>query len=89
MSSNNANISKIGLNFDNTFSSLPEILMSKTNPKNHKKPVIAILNNELANNLELNFDKIKEKELSLILSGIKSGFCICEKVGSLIFLSLQ
>lgn len=63
------NIDKIGLNFDNSYSNLSNSLVSKTNPIPVKSPKLAIFNYELAKNLDLDFNKINESEISSLLSG--------------------
>ena len=63
------NIDKIGLNFDNSYSNISNILISKTNPIPVKSPKLAIFNYELAKDLDLNFNKINESEISSLLSG--------------------
>jgi hypothetical protein len=49
-------IDNIGWNFDNTYSLLPEVLMTKQNPIPVKQPELELLNLDLAKKLNLNFD---------------------------------
>ena len=59
----------IGLKFDNTYSKLPNILLSKIRPEKVCKPKLIIKNDSLADELGLNFSNINEYELSLLFSG--------------------
>ena len=59
----------IGLKFDNTYSKLPNILLSKIKPEKVSKPKLIIKNDSLADELGLNFSNINEDELSLLFSG--------------------
>ena len=60
---------KIGWHFDNTYSSLPEVMLSKLSPIPVKSPKLVILNKELSKELDLNFSSIDNKELAEIFSG--------------------
>ena len=62
-------ISKIGWRFDNTYSKLPDTMMSKLSPIPVKKPELVILNNSLSKELGLDFSATKEENLALIFSG--------------------
>jgi len=59
----------IGWNFDNTYSKLPNILLSKIRPEKTLKPKLIIKNDSLADELGLNFSNITEDGLSLLFSG--------------------
>tara|TARA_B110000438_G_scaffold243238_1_gene243192 strand:- start:5292 stop:6743 length:1452 start_codon:yes stop_codon:yes gene_type:complete len=59
----------IGWHFDNTYSRLPEIFLSKTLPTPVKSPDLIILNNNLSKKLGLDFSKTNEKDLSQLFSG--------------------
>ena len=59
----------IGWQFNNTYSKLPESLLSKLNPVPVKMPEKVIFNNSLSKEIGLDFSKIKDKELALIFSG--------------------
>ena len=77
----NIDIEKIGFNFDNSYAKLPNILMEKVNPIPVKKPKLIILNKELAQNLDLNFESIDNSQISLLLSGNylpKNSNCIAQ-----------
>jgi serine/tyrosine/threonine adenylyltransferase len=63
------NLEKIGFSFDNTYSNLPEKFFIKQNPIPVKSPKLIILNQQLSNELDLNFENINEENLSLIFSG--------------------
>jgi serine/tyrosine/threonine adenylyltransferase len=59
----------IGWRFDNTYSKLPESFLSNTSPTPVKSPEIKVLNNNLAEELGLNFSNIDNKNLSILFSG--------------------
>ena len=67
----NNTTSKIGWRFDNTYSNLPDSMLSKLAPIPVKAPEIVILNNSLSKQLGLNFSNINDEDLSLIFSGNK------------------
>jgi uncharacterized protein YdiU (UPF0061 family) len=60
---------RIGWQFDNTYSSLPESMLSKLSPTPVKAPEIVIFNDSLSKKLGLDFSKISKKELASIFSG--------------------
>ena len=62
-------ISKIGWRFDNTYSKLPDTMMSRLTPMPVKKPELVILNQPLSKELGLDFSTTKEKNLALIFAG--------------------
>ena len=64
-------ISKIGWRFDNTYSKLPDSMLSKISPVPVKAPKIVILNHSLSKQLGLDFSNISKEDLSLIFSGNK------------------
>ena len=53
-------ISKIGWRFDNTYSKLPDTMMSKLAQIPVKKPELVILNYSLSKELGLDFSNTKE-----------------------------
>ena len=59
----------IGWNFDNTYTLLPELLMTKQNPIPVKQPKLELLNFNLAKELNLNFEHQEESYLSSLFSG--------------------
>jgi serine/tyrosine/threonine adenylyltransferase len=63
------NSNKIGLNFNNTYSMLPDIFSAKVSPVPVKSPNLVILNEKLAEELELNFSEIEKNDLSRLFSG--------------------
>ena len=67
----NNTISKVGWRFDNTYSKLPDTMLSKLAPVPVKAPNIVILNSPLSKELGLDFSNIKDEDLSLIFSGNK------------------
>ncbi len=60
---------QIGWKFDNTYSSLPNYMLSKINPVPVKNPEIAIFNHNLSKDIDLDFSKTKEEEIASIFSG--------------------
>tara|TARA_B100000029_G_scaffold448120_1_gene470395 strand:- start:725 stop:2203 length:1479 start_codon:yes stop_codon:yes gene_type:complete len=60
---------KIGWRFDNTYSALPGIMLSKLSPVPVRSPKLVILNKELSKDLDLNFSSIDNNELAEIFSG--------------------
>ena len=67
----NKAISKVGWRFDNTYSKLPNTMLSKLVPVPVKKPKIVILNYSLSKELGLDFSNVNDQDLSLIFSGNK------------------
>ena len=59
----------IGWNFDNTYSKLPKVLMTKIDPTPVQNPKLIILNNKLAKELDLNTKKENNEYLASIFSG--------------------
>ena len=62
-------IYKIGWNFKNTYARLPETMYSRLKPIPVKLPQLVILNEILAEELGLNFNNIKSKDIAAMLSG--------------------
>ncbi len=58
-----------GWRFDNTYSKLPEYFLSYTSPTPVKSPELTILNNNLVEDLGLNFSKLNKEDLSKLFSG--------------------
>ena len=65
------NNKNIGWNFDNSYLELPEIMATKLSPVPVKDPKLIIFNKKLANDLELNFSNLSEKEKAMMFSGNK------------------
>ncbi len=63
--------SNIGWRFDNTYSKLPDEMMSKLLPVPVKAPEIVIINKYLSHELGLDFSNTSDKILALIFSGNK------------------
>ena len=59
----------IGWNFDNTYSLLPETLMSSVQPTSVLNPNIVKLNLDLAKYLDLDINSTDKKYLSSLFSG--------------------
>ena len=59
----------INWNFDNTYSKLPEPFREKIDPVKVKNPKLILLNESLAEDLNLDFSKISQSELSALFTG--------------------
>ena len=59
----------IGWRFDNSYSALPEVMLSRLSPVPVKSPKLIILNKELSKELDLNFSSISIDELAAMLAG--------------------
>jgi uncharacterized protein YdiU (UPF0061 family) len=59
----------IGWHFDNTYSKLSNTFIEDIKPTPVHDPELVILNEQLAKELNLDFSKTKEKDLSLLFSG--------------------
>ena len=59
----------IGWHFDNTYSKLSKTFIEDIKPTPVHDPELIILNEQLAKELNLDFSKTKEKDLSLLFSG--------------------
>ena len=59
----------IGWQFDNTYSKLSSTLITKINPTPVKSPKLILFNKSLAEEIDLNFNNVDEKKISMILSG--------------------
>ena len=60
---------KINWNFDNSYSRLSDVFKENIDPVSVKNPELVILNEDLAETLELNFSKIDRNELSSLFTG--------------------
>ena len=61
----------IGWQFDNTYSKLPEFFLSNTLPTPVKSPKLLLLNNNLVEDLGLDFSGLDKENLSTLFSGNK------------------
>ena len=59
----------IGWCFDNSYSTLPEVMLSRLSPVPVKSPKLIILNKELSKELDLNFSSISIDELAAMFAG--------------------
>ena len=59
----------IGWRFDNTYSRLPNIMLTRINPVPVKLPNLVILNDQLSKELGLNFSNIENEHLATLFSG--------------------
>ncbi len=59
----------IGWCFDNTYSTLPDAMLSKLAPVPVKSPKLVILNKELSKELDLNFSSLNKDELAAMFAG--------------------
>ena len=62
-------ISKIGWHFDNTYSKLPDTMISRLAPIPVKKPELVVLNHSLSKELGLDFSTTNEENLALMFAG--------------------
>lgn len=60
---------EIGWNLDNSYARLPKFFFSNTNPTPVRSPELAVLNDQLAENLGLNVQALKSKEGIAVLAG--------------------
>ena len=60
---------KINWNFDNSYSRLSDVFKENIDPVSVKNPELVLLNEDLAETLELNFSKISRNELSSLFTG--------------------
>ncbi len=65
----NKSLSKIGWRFDNTYSKLPNTMLSRLLPVPVKSPKLLILNHALSEELGLDFSTVNEENLSLMFAG--------------------
>lgn len=63
------NTKDLGFNFDNTYSKLPNLLFTKQNVTPVRSPKITILNNDLAQQLGLDFSPLSADDQASVLSG--------------------
>ena len=63
------NSMKIGFNFDNSYTKLPDSIFLKIVPTKFKEPKLIILNEELAKKLSLDFSSLNEQELAELFTG--------------------
>jgi len=69
MSKITSKISNMGWRFDNTYSKLPDTMLSKLAPTPVKAPEVVILNHSLSKELGLDFSNTSNENLALIFSG--------------------
>ena len=62
-------ISKIGWRFDNTYSKLPDTMLSRLAPIPVKKPELVALNHSLSKELGLDFSTTNKEDLALMFAG--------------------
>ena len=62
-------ISKIGWRFDNTYSKLPDTMLSRLAPIPVKKPELVVLNHSLSKELGLDFSTTNKEDLALMFAG--------------------
>ncbi len=62
---------KIGWKFDNTYSNLPNSMISRISPTPVKAPKVVLFNNSLSKSLGLDFSKVEKEELASLFSGNK------------------
>ena len=62
-------MNKINWNFNNTYFNLPSVFKENIKPTPVKKPELVLFNNDLSSDLNLDFSKVSDKELSELFSG--------------------
>ena len=62
-------MNKINWNFNNTYFNLPSVFRENVKPTPVKKPELVLFNKDLSSDLNLDFSKVSEKELSELFSG--------------------
>ena len=62
-------ISKIGWYFDNSYTRLPEIMLSRLDPIPVETPELIILNNSLSKDLGLDFSTLTDENIALMFAG--------------------
>ena len=60
------NDNKIGWKFDNTYTGLPESMLTRLSPTPVKSPELVIINKDLSKELGLDFSKTNKEQLSSI-----------------------
>ena len=62
-------MNKINWNFNNTYFNLPSVFRENVKPTPVKKPELVLFNKDLSSDLNLDFSKVSDKELSELFSG--------------------
>ena len=62
-------MNKINWNFNNTYFNLPGVFIENVKPTPVKKPELVLFNKDLSSDLNLDFSKVSDKELSELFSG--------------------
>ena len=62
-------MNKINWNFNNTYFNLPSVFIENVKPTPVKKPELVLFNKDLSSDLNLDFSKVSDKELSELFSG--------------------
>ena len=62
-------MNKINWNFNNTYFNLPSVFRENVKPTPVKKPELVLFNKDLSSDLNLDFSKVSNKELSELFSG--------------------
>ena len=69
MNKSQSHIDKIGWQFDNTYTKLPDNMFSKLGPIPVEAPEVVIFNHTLSKEMGLDFSNINNEDLALIFSG--------------------
>ena len=69
MNKSQSHIDKIGWQFDNTYTKLPDNMFSKLSPIPVEAPEVVIFNHTLSKEMGLDFSNINNEDLALIFSG--------------------
>ena len=69
MKKSHSHIDKIGWRFDNTYTKLPDNMLSRLAPIPVKAPEVVVFNNSLSKEMGLDFSNTSNEDLALIFSG--------------------
>ena len=69
MNKSQSHIDKIGWQFDNTYTKLPDNMFSKLSPIPVEAPEVVIFNHALSKEIGLDFSKTNSEDLALAFSG--------------------
>jgi len=62
-------LSNVGWQFDNSYTRLPELLMSRVKPVKVQSPKLIVLNHKLSKELGLNFKSLKDVDIASLFAG--------------------
>jgi uncharacterized protein YdiU (UPF0061 family) len=62
-------LSNVGWQFDNSYTRLPELMMSRVKPVKVQSPKLIVLNHKLSKELGLNFKSLKDVDIASLFAG--------------------